>query len=180
MHTTLTAYDVFALLTDIDECSSNTSECNHYCNNTDGWYFCTCQDGFILGTDKHNCTGEFSTLVPDYRYMCQLSLHLILDSTIILPPYCTLQLKPTVPDYSTLLIGYTLLLMRGDKDGYLNIQSFIFTYSYVHMYHLYSTILHTSLVIQCICCSHMSNGICDIKIHCTLNQSLTDAGALDS
>ena len=58
-----------ALLTDIDECSSNTSECNHYCNNTDGWYFCTCQDGFMLGTDKHNCTGEFSALVPNYRYI---------------------------------------------------------------------------------------------------------------
>ena len=54
----LEAYNVFALLTDIDECSCNTSECNYYCTRTDGWYFCTCQDDVMLGTD---------TLVSDYR-----------------------------------------------------------------------------------------------------------------
>ncbi|CAH1274704.1 VWDE [Branchiostoma lanceolatum] len=41
---------------DKDECSTGTSGCSQLCSNTDGSYFCSCQDGYELDLDKHKCT----------------------------------------------------------------------------------------------------------------------------
>ena len=43
---------------DIDECSEGTSGCDHNCTNTDGSYYCTCMDGYVLESDNHTCTGD--------------------------------------------------------------------------------------------------------------------------
>ena len=43
---------------DIDECVQRLAGCDHYCTNTVGNYFCTCMDGYVLGSDNHTCTGD--------------------------------------------------------------------------------------------------------------------------
>ena len=32
--------------------------CEHTCYNTEGSYTCSCNDGYILGTDNHMCVGK--------------------------------------------------------------------------------------------------------------------------
>ena len=45
---------------DIDECSQGTAGCNQGCNNTEGSFICTCNEGFRL---HHNnltfCVGMY-------------------------------------------------------------------------------------------------------------------------
>ena len=55
-------YNTWTFHSDIDECSEGTSGCDHNCTNTDGSYYCTCMDGYILESDNHTCTGN------DYMY----------------------------------------------------------------------------------------------------------------
>ena len=42
---------------DIDECRSNADDCDQLCNNTIGSFQCGCIDGFVLSSDRRNCTG---------------------------------------------------------------------------------------------------------------------------
>ena len=48
----------FNLVSDIDECSSNSHSCdvNAVCNNTRGFYICACKAGY--SGDGKNCTGK--------------------------------------------------------------------------------------------------------------------------
>ena len=48
----------FNLVSDIDECSSNSHSCdmNAVCNNTRGLYTCACKPGY--SGDGKNCTGK--------------------------------------------------------------------------------------------------------------------------
>ena len=43
--------------TDIDECFDDNGGCDHTCTNSIGSYICTCDTGYHLMTDRHNCTG---------------------------------------------------------------------------------------------------------------------------
>ena len=43
---------------DIVECDTNNGGCEQNCNNTVGSYYCTCDIGFQLGDDYHECPGE--------------------------------------------------------------------------------------------------------------------------
>ena len=45
-------------LTDVDECSEQTDECQQICNNTIGSYVCDCRIGYALNTDGRTCRGE--------------------------------------------------------------------------------------------------------------------------
>ncbi len=45
-----------SLLLDIDECSLGISNCSHGCNNTDGGFICTCEDGYTLTNDSRTCS----------------------------------------------------------------------------------------------------------------------------
>ena len=45
--------------TDINECIDGNGGCGHTCVNTPGSYHCKCNSGYVLQTDKHNCTGKF-------------------------------------------------------------------------------------------------------------------------
>ena len=42
---------------DIDECAPNNGGCQHTCNNINGSFYCTCNDGYTLNPDGKNCTG---------------------------------------------------------------------------------------------------------------------------
>ncbi len=46
---------------DINECESTERLCEQLCTNTQGSYFCTCHDGFIIGNDGDRCVGKFFT-----------------------------------------------------------------------------------------------------------------------
>ena len=43
---------------DIDECALGTDTCAHGCQDTQGSYTCTCQDGYTLNTDGRTCRGK--------------------------------------------------------------------------------------------------------------------------
>ena len=49
---------VSPLLADIDECERANGNCEHFCNNTDGGYYCYCARGFQLGPNGLNCYGN--------------------------------------------------------------------------------------------------------------------------
>ena len=48
-------------ISDVDECSNSTSlrlnNCDQMCINEKGSYYCTCSDGYHLGSDKASCLG---------------------------------------------------------------------------------------------------------------------------
>ena len=48
------------LIIDIDylECDYNNGNCQHRCVNTLGSYYCTCNIGYQLRSDKHRCIGN--------------------------------------------------------------------------------------------------------------------------
>lgn len=45
-------------LTDLNECLSENGGCRQICTNTVGSYVCSCNEGFTLASDGHNCTGK--------------------------------------------------------------------------------------------------------------------------
>lgn len=45
---------------DIDECQTTQSLCEHKCINTNGTYVCSCSSGFSLNSDGKTCTGKVS------------------------------------------------------------------------------------------------------------------------
>ena len=49
-------------LLDINECSIDNGYCSSLCTNTVGSYICSCESGYILEEDGHNCTGKQSIL----------------------------------------------------------------------------------------------------------------------
>ncbi|CAI2357829.1 unnamed protein product [Caenorhabditis sp. 36 PRJEB53466] len=42
-------------IADFDECQNDNAGCEHSCQNRLGSYVCTCNAGYILAEDKHNC-----------------------------------------------------------------------------------------------------------------------------
>lgn len=45
---------------DVDECAENRDRCrNGLCTNTQGGYFCTCNEGYELTPDKSTCVGKY-------------------------------------------------------------------------------------------------------------------------
>ena len=45
-------------LTDLIECVDMNGNCTHNCINTEGSYYCTCDNGYELSDDKHTCEGN--------------------------------------------------------------------------------------------------------------------------
>ena len=43
---------------DIFECCNGNGGCEHTCTNTAGSYYCTCNTGYSLNSDKHKCDGK--------------------------------------------------------------------------------------------------------------------------
>ena len=44
-------------IADINECLIDNGGCTHTCDNTDGSYQCSCNKGYELTSDGHNCAG---------------------------------------------------------------------------------------------------------------------------
>lgn len=48
------------LFADINECARpEDNNCDFRCDNTEGGYNCSCEEGDTLDTDGHTCTGIF-------------------------------------------------------------------------------------------------------------------------
>eukprot|EP00058_Branchiostoma_floridae_P001021 XP_002586509.1 hypothetical protein BRAFLDRAFT_106412 [Branchiostoma floridae] len=73
----------FICQTDINECSNDNGGCSHNCENTDGSYRCTCQDGYQLSgltdcrdinecsNDNGGCSHNCKNTDGSYRCICQ-------------------------------------------------------------------------------------------------------------
>ena len=51
-------YNINNTIPDIDECAQNATLCGQLCVNTDGSYFCSCEDGYELVEGTNQCRGE--------------------------------------------------------------------------------------------------------------------------
>ena len=49
------------MILDIDECSEDSSICDHTCVNEPGSYTCACDDGYTLAADRSTCSGLFTS-----------------------------------------------------------------------------------------------------------------------
>ena len=47
-------------VSDINECAVYNGRCDHACTNTIGSYVCSCDSGYILNSDNHNCSGKYT------------------------------------------------------------------------------------------------------------------------
>ena len=54
----LSKYNCTFIITDISECTSYNGGCSQTCSNTPGSYSCSCNSGYVLNIDGHNCTGQ--------------------------------------------------------------------------------------------------------------------------
>ena len=52
---------------DINECSTNNGGCNQTCTNTNGSYECSCNVGFNLADNNHDCDGTLYYNVMYYH-----------------------------------------------------------------------------------------------------------------
>ena len=59
------------MILDIDECSDDSSICDHTCVNEPGSYTCECDDGYTLAEDLSTCSGLFK-----YKRYITIMLHL--------------------------------------------------------------------------------------------------------
>ena len=66
---------------DTNQCASGNGGCAHICTDTLPGYACSCNDGFTLSTDGHNCTGEAENL---FLYIEMLGIHKYLAQLCIL------------------------------------------------------------------------------------------------
>lgn len=53
----LSLHNVSLIIIDINECNSNNGGCEQNCINQQGTYHCTCNAGYDLSSNKHNCDG---------------------------------------------------------------------------------------------------------------------------
>ena len=61
------------MFVDTDECKKNLSNCNQFCTNTLGSYFCFCERGYELDTDNHTCIDINECLVDNGE--CEQNCH---------------------------------------------------------------------------------------------------------
>ena len=47
----------------MNECSIDNGQCSSICSNTVGSYICSCDSGYALEDDGHNCTGIAAQLL---------------------------------------------------------------------------------------------------------------------
>ena len=72
-------YHCFA---DVDECATANGGCEHNCHNTEGSFYCSCNDGYELLADNMSCIGIDTILLvpPPPENELHVSVH-VLSST---------------------------------------------------------------------------------------------------
>ena len=60
---------------DVNECNTHNGHCEHECHNTDGSYYCSCNDGYGLGGNGHSCAGVFVKLNTYWGIIFILSIY---------------------------------------------------------------------------------------------------------
>ena len=53
-------YNHLLFIVDVNECNTNNGGCEDSCVNTDGSYYCTCDTGYSLDSNKHDCNGKMN------------------------------------------------------------------------------------------------------------------------
>ena len=53
---------------DIDECLEDLADCTQLCDNTQGSFLCTCEEGYQLAADNFTCNGNASIIVTCEKY----------------------------------------------------------------------------------------------------------------
>jgi len=72
----------FFVAADINECVPNDDRncCNQGCTNTDGSYYCTCNDGYLLGADNCTCEGNKETVSVLHLFLTQYKVDLLFST----------------------------------------------------------------------------------------------------
>ena len=52
----------YIVVVDVNECTINNGGCEANCMDTEGSYVCSCEEGFELNINQHNCDGESQRL----------------------------------------------------------------------------------------------------------------------
>ena len=77
---------------DTIECDNDNGGCEHYCTNTEGSFYCTCQEGYRLADNGTHCKGK---LVGIFHYNMTKSgimdLKLMYDLSTLISATCTLK-----------------------------------------------------------------------------------------
>ncbi|XP_077987830.1 oncoprotein-induced transcript 3 protein-like [Glandiceps talaboti] len=71
--------------TDMDECSTGIDGCDHRCFNTEGSYYCECNENYKLDTDGKSCREPFSESVAVRISPIQILPILVLLPNLISP-----------------------------------------------------------------------------------------------
>ena len=58
----------YSILSDINECSDGTHNCEQVCDNTYGSYNCRCLDGYELQNDSYSCAGTEANVIAFTQY----------------------------------------------------------------------------------------------------------------
>lgn len=58
---------------DVDECQTTQSLCEHKCINTNGTYVCGCLSGSSLNSDGKTCTGNVFIMIKSIIYNRRIS-----------------------------------------------------------------------------------------------------------
>ena len=56
-------YVLISISLDINECNVLNGSCSHFCNNTNGSYYCSCPMGYEL-VNEVLCVGKYSWISP--------------------------------------------------------------------------------------------------------------------
>ena len=76
---------------DLNECSIDNGQCSSICSNTVGSYICSCDSGYALEDDGHNCTGKLHCCSSLTITLIQISMSVSLIMVDVVLPVQILQ-----------------------------------------------------------------------------------------
>ena len=74
--------DAMLIISDVDECSVLNGGCHQVCTNTQGSYYCSCNEGYQLEEDNSTCAGATLTLSEILSLSLSLSQLVIVILTV--------------------------------------------------------------------------------------------------
>lgn len=67
----LSFYLLLLLRLDDDECRLGSNSCEHTCQDIQGFYTCSCREGYVLDTDGQTCNGIDRAISATYVLNCK-------------------------------------------------------------------------------------------------------------